>query len=203
MSKRYEFIEMAFENFYNSEATKINKIYNDISGDFLKKERTELMKLIISSNSILGDMLVSAFEKERMEYVHSKWQYINENLPSLEYKYSKEEEAKIVANSSSASWNTKSIAPMAVGGAAGAAVIGGCIIADVAKPILIAGGIVGVLLFVGGICIGYYIYNSKSKSIDANASKKVIILAKEENLSRLRAFVDKAKEITYSCVEEE
>lgn len=203
MSKKYEFIDKAFEEFYNSEVIKLNRIYDDISGDFLERERRTLIDLALYAESNLCELLVPAFEKEGVEYANSKWQQISEKLPTMSYMYSREETVKTNADSGSSSWDIKSIAPMAAGGAAGAAVIGGCIVADVAKPVLLAGGLVGVLLFAGGVCIGYYIHNSKNKSTAANAFEKIIIFAKDENLRRLGEFIDKAKEITYICMKEE
>ena len=68
---------------------------------------------------------------------------------------------------------------------------------------MLAGGIAGALIIVGGVCVGYYLYKSTNKDTGEISPSKTLLLAKEENIIRLKAFVDKAKEITCSCIQGE
>ena len=203
MDKKFVFLDKAFEDFYKSEAEKINELYKTVSDDFLSREKKELIKLATSVKIKLGDVIVPALKEEGVEYANFKWQQINEKLPTLSYKYSKAQQVENNEKTGSAPWNIKSIAPIAIGGTACAATIGGCIIADVSMPVLIGAGVVGAALLFGGICVGYYIRKSSaSGSKDGTGTDTVIIFAKDENLKRLRAFIDNAKETAYLCMEE-
>lgn len=202
MDKKFVFLDKAFEDFYNSEAEKINELYETVSDDFLSREKKELIKLATSVKIKLGDVIVPALKEEGVEYENFKWQQINEKLPTLNYKYSKAQQVEANEKPGSAPWNIKSIVPIAIGGTACAATIGGCIIAEASMPILIGAGVVGAALLVGGICVGYYIRKSSAPgSKEDTGTDSVILFAKDENLKRLRAFIDNAKETAYLCME--
>ena len=83
MDKKNEFIEKAFDEFYISEEAKINRVYDDISGDFLAKERKNLIQLSIAAKIELGNILLPALKNVGLQYANSSWLQIKEKLPPL------------------------------------------------------------------------------------------------------------------------